>query len=278
MAVYLAEWFVANCATRPWLRSVMVTSTPGNSVLLSSTVDPVMEPVVSCAPRLAVSNPSVIKKQIASLRVTITLHCANELEFIRAQSDRPHDLLKQSLAFVTACKAIEFGVDREAIPAHDVAFAPREALAALCQKYWHPVYAFVRRRGYDREQSQDLTQGFFALLIEKNYLMDPDRMLRLSQAIGDPNVFDATGLVHAPASETAAVHRWCSVRTGRRPRDQFRRADIDSSTTIFSLSTVISSAQAARMYDDPCQFTAVFYTPSGPAVTGQLKLAAPPAK
>src|SRR6266566_1020196 len=72
----------------------------------------------------------------------------------------------------------------------------RAALAALCQKYWHPVYSFVRRRGYDREQSQDLTQGFFALLIEKNYLMDPDRMLRLSQAIGDPNVFDATGLVH----------------------------------------------------------------------------------
>ncbi len=51
----------------------------------------------------------------------------------------------------------------------------REALAALCQKYWHPVYAFVRSRGYDREQSQDLTQGFFALLIEKNYLLDADR-------------------------------------------------------------------------------------------------------
>jgi DNA-directed RNA polymerase specialized sigma24 family protein len=50
----------------------------------------------------------------------------------------------------------------------------REALAALCQKYWHPVYAFIRSRGYDREQSQDLTQGFFALLIEKNYLLDAD--------------------------------------------------------------------------------------------------------
>src|SRR5215510_9831808 len=48
----------------------------------------------------------------------------------------------------------------------------REALAALCRKYWQPVYAFVRSRGYDREQSQDLTQGFFALLIEKNYLLD----------------------------------------------------------------------------------------------------------
>jgi DNA-directed RNA polymerase specialized sigma24 family protein len=50
----------------------------------------------------------------------------------------------------------------------------REALAALCQKYWHPLYAFVRGRGYDPEQSKDLTQGFFALLIEKNYLLDAD--------------------------------------------------------------------------------------------------------
>src|SRR5262245_18167121 len=50
----------------------------------------------------------------------------------------------------------------------------REALAALCQKYWKPVYAFVRSRGYGREQSQDLTQGFFALLIERNYLLDAD--------------------------------------------------------------------------------------------------------
>src|SRR5215831_18681555 len=50
----------------------------------------------------------------------------------------------------------------------------RQALAALCQKYWYPVYAFVRGRGYDPEQSQDLTQGFFALLIEKNYLLDAD--------------------------------------------------------------------------------------------------------
>jgi DNA-directed RNA polymerase specialized sigma24 family protein len=50
----------------------------------------------------------------------------------------------------------------------------REALAALCQKYWHPVYAFIRRRGYDRAESEDLTQGFFALLIEKNYLLDAD--------------------------------------------------------------------------------------------------------
>jgi RNA polymerase sigma-70 factor (ECF subfamily) len=50
-----------------------------------------------------------------------------------------------------------------------------EALSKLCQGYWHPVYAFIRRLGYDREQSQDLTQGFFTRLIERNYLMTTDR-------------------------------------------------------------------------------------------------------
>src|SRR5436190_21480753 len=51
----------------------------------------------------------------------------------------------------------------------------RRALSTLCQTYWHPVYAFIRRNGYDRDQAQDLTQGFFAVLLEKNYLDDADR-------------------------------------------------------------------------------------------------------
>jgi RNA polymerase sigma-70 factor (ECF subfamily) len=51
----------------------------------------------------------------------------------------------------------------------------REALARLCQTYWQPVYAFIRRNGYDSDQSQDLSQGFFTLLLEKNYLLDADR-------------------------------------------------------------------------------------------------------
>ena len=51
----------------------------------------------------------------------------------------------------------------------------RAALATLCQTYWNPVYAFIRRKGYDRDQAQDLTQGFFAALLEKSYLADADR-------------------------------------------------------------------------------------------------------
>src|SRR5688500_14535571 len=49
------------------------------------------------------------------------------------------------------------------------------ALAHLCQLYWHPVYAFVRRRGYSRDEAEDLTQGFFTQLLAKNYLLDADR-------------------------------------------------------------------------------------------------------
>lgn len=51
----------------------------------------------------------------------------------------------------------------------------REALARLCESYWYPLYAFVRRRGYGPAEAKDLTQGFFATLLEKNYLAAADR-------------------------------------------------------------------------------------------------------
>src|SRR5262245_17139842 len=50
-----------------------------------------------------------------------------------------------------------------------------EALAALCGSYWHPLYAFVRRRGHDPDTAQDLVQGFFARLLEKGDLAAVDR-------------------------------------------------------------------------------------------------------
>src|SRR5262245_60935032 len=48
------------------------------------------------------------------------------------------------------------------------------ALAELCQAYWYPLYAFLRRRGNNAEDARDLTQGFFAALLEKGYLADAD--------------------------------------------------------------------------------------------------------
>ena len=45
--------------------------------------------------------------------------------------------------------------------------AAEEALENLCRTYWRPVYGFVRRQGVAPEQAKDLTQGFFALLLER---------------------------------------------------------------------------------------------------------------
>jgi DNA-directed RNA polymerase specialized sigma24 family protein len=50
-----------------------------------------------------------------------------------------------------------------------------QALSRLCTLYWYPVFAFVRRKGHPPEDAQDLTQGFFARLIEKGDLGDADR-------------------------------------------------------------------------------------------------------
>jgi len=48
------------------------------------------------------------------------------------------------------------------------------ALSELCNKYWYPVYASVRRRGFSPADAEDLTQGFFARLLERNFLSVAD--------------------------------------------------------------------------------------------------------
>ncbi len=51
----------------------------------------------------------------------------------------------------------------------------RQALEELCQMYWYPLYAFVRRKGYSRNESADLTQGFFAHLLQNDRLQLSDQ-------------------------------------------------------------------------------------------------------
>ncbi len=45
--------------------------------------------------------------------------------------------------------------------------AAQEALENLCRTYWRPIYAFVRREGTKPEEAKDITQGFFALILER---------------------------------------------------------------------------------------------------------------
>jgi len=51
----------------------------------------------------------------------------------------------------------------------------RAALAELCRAYWHPLYAFIRHHGHDHDTAEDLTQTFFARLLESNDLARVDR-------------------------------------------------------------------------------------------------------
>jgi RNA polymerase sigma-70 factor (ECF subfamily) len=51
----------------------------------------------------------------------------------------------------------------------------REALSTLCQTYWYPLYAYVRRRGYSPPDAEDLTQEFFARFLQHHWVGAADR-------------------------------------------------------------------------------------------------------
>jgi RNA polymerase sigma-70 factor (ECF subfamily) len=76
-----------------------------------------------------------------------------------------------------------------------------QALEGLCRAYWYPLYAFVRRQGYGPEESRDLTQAYFAQLLEKDYLEDFDPSLgRFHSRHARPQAASDSGVKHLPQS------------------------------------------------------------------------------
>ena len=75
----------------------------------------------------------------------------------------------QQRFFVTTHWSVVLAAGRDSSP------AATDALEQLCRAYWYPLYAYVRRKGYDADDAQDLTQEFFARLLARNYLSVADR-------------------------------------------------------------------------------------------------------
>lgn len=74
------------------------------------------------------------------------------------QSSAPDDI------FATTHWTVVLAAGRRHTPQAD------HALEELCRTYWFPLYAYVRRRGHEREDAEDLVQAFFAKFLAKNYL------------------------------------------------------------------------------------------------------------
>ena len=91
------------------------------------------------------------------------------------------------------------------------------ALETLCRSYWYPLYAYIRRRGHLPHDAQDLTQAFFARLLEQDYLRAVDRRK------GKFRSFLLAALEHFLANE------WRRVNTQKRGRGtSFISLDDDS--------------------------------------------------
>lgn len=96
---------------------------------------------------------------------------------------------------------------------HSGATQARAALGKLCQTYWYPLYAYVRRRGHSPEDAQDLTQEFFAQLLERQSLAkaDPNLGRFRSFLLASMNHFLANEWQKARAKKRGGGHELLSL-------------------------------------------------------------------
>ena len=114
--------------------------------------------------------------------------------------------------------------------------AARRALAELCEVYWYPLYAHVRRQGYSADECQDLIQSFFMLLLERDDLQSlrPERGRFRAFLLASLRNFLSNARVHQQAlkrggGQTPLPLEFESAET------RFHREPVDASTpeTVF---------------------------------------------
>jgi len=91
----------------------------------------------------------------------------------------------------------------------------QQALETLCRTYWFPLYAYLRRRGYDSQQAEDYAQAFFACMLAKHSLRlaDPKRGKFRSFLLGALKHFLANERARAQAQKRGGNHKVLSLDT-----------------------------------------------------------------
>jgi RNA polymerase sigma factor (sigma-70 family) len=115
--------------------------------------------------------------------------------------------------------------------AQDSSPRSEEALEKLCRAYWYPLYAYVRRHGHPREEAEDLTQEFFARLVEKHWLgrADQSRGRFRSFLLGAMNHFLASEWRKAQAAKRGGGQRLLSLDTAT-AEERYRREPVSEET------------------------------------------------
>jgi RNA polymerase sigma-70 factor (ECF subfamily) len=81
-----------------------------------------------------------------------------------SDNGRQHSIQSDKQRFATTHWSVVLAAGKKSSPQQ------KQALETLCESYWFPLYAYLRRRGCDRHEAEDVTQAFFAHLLEKEDL------------------------------------------------------------------------------------------------------------
>jgi RNA polymerase sigma-70 factor (ECF subfamily) len=162
-------------------------------------------------------------------------------------------------AFPTTHWSVVLAAGRERSPQSD------GALETLAQAYWYPIYAFLRREGYAAPEAQDLTQAFFARLLEKNYPAQADRtkgrfrsflLLTLRHFLSDTREH-ASALKRGGGSVVLSLDEETSEG-----RYRAELADVDTPETLFErrwAETLLAQAKARLAGEYAASGKAVLY-------------------
>ena len=119
----------------------------------------------------------------------------------------------------------------------------RDALSQLCETYWYPLYAYVRRRIGDIHEARDFTQAFFAHILESSFLADADPHR------GRFRAFLLT------ACKRFLINEWHKARAAKRGGGRLTLSlDFDSGESKYGLAAV-DSVTAERLYEQQWAMT-----------------------